>query len=92
MTSHELARRLLELPDLPVATHANNHTYMSGIDGMSHGPVKIGKLHTYGGDHIIVGNFYKEAINPPNWYVTKTYDTHAPLPAAQGAEEEGGAA
>lgn len=27
MTSHELARRLLELPDLPVSTHANNHTY-----------------------------------------------------------------
>lgn len=26
MTSHELAKLLLTLPDLPVATHANNHT------------------------------------------------------------------
>lgn len=32
MTSHELARKLLELKDLPVSTHANNHTYDSGDD------------------------------------------------------------
>ena len=78
MNSHELARLLLTLPDLPVATHANNHTYMSGIDATSHGPLKVGRLHTYGGDHIVLGNISKRQINPPNWSVKDMLRGDAP--------------
>lgn len=78
MTSHELAKLLLELPNLPVATEANNHEYMSGIDGRSHGALKVGRLHTYGGDHIIIGNIGRRALNPPNWYVTEMFHGEAP--------------
>ena len=73
MTSHELARMLLTLPDIPIATHANNHTYMSGIERVSHGALKVGRLHTYGGDHLVIGNISKRNINKPNWYVVEMY-------------------
>jgi hypothetical protein len=78
MTSHELARLMLEWPDLPVATHANNHTYMSGIDRTSHGPLKVGRLATYGGDHLVIGNISKRHINKPNWYVVEMLLGDAP--------------
>lgn len=75
MTSHDLARLLLTLPDLPVATHANNHTYMSGLRGA---PLKVGRLHTYGGDHIVLGNIGKRNINGSNWHVTEMLHGDAP--------------
>jgi hypothetical protein len=55
--SHELARMLLELEDLPVATHANHHTYASASHRTSHGPLRVGRLSTKQGDHIVIGNF-----------------------------------
>ena len=70
MTSHELAEQLLEQPDLPVATHANNHTYLSATARNSHGALKIGILESYGGKHIVIGNMSKRNINHPNWYVS----------------------
>ena len=70
MTTHELAQRLLDGPDLPVATHANNHTYMSGVDPDR---LRLALLHTYGGDHILIGNPYREDINRPNWYITEWF-------------------
>lgn len=75
MNSHDLARLLLTLPDLPVATHANNHTYLDRLDGRELG---VGLLYTYGGDHIIVGNISKRNINKPNWYVKEMYYGDAP--------------
>ena len=78
MNSHKLARLLLTLPDLPVATHAHNHTYMSETDGGSHGPLKVGRLHTYGGDHIVLGDISRRKINAPNWYVTEMMHGDAP--------------
>jgi len=71
MTTHELARLLLSLPDLPVATYANHHVYMSGLDQRSHGPLKVGLLETYGGQHIVIGNIPRMNLNPPNWYISK---------------------
>lgn len=71
MKSHDLARLLLEQPNLPIATHANNHTYMSKTDRRSHGSVCVGLLHTYGGEHIVIGNFSKMDLNGSNWHVTK---------------------
>jgi hypothetical protein len=67
MNTHELARLLLTLPDLPVATHANNHTYASKSDS---GSVLVGLLHHYCGDHIIIGNPSKKDLNHPNYYIT----------------------
>jgi hypothetical protein len=78
MTAHELAHHLLAGPDLPVALHANNHTYMAGIDRMTHGPLKIGLLHTYGGDHVVIGNISKKNINGPNWFVREMLIGDAP--------------
>lgn len=71
MTSHELARLLLEMPDLPVATHAHNHTYMSGVNEHTHGSLKIGRLETYGGPHIVIGDISKRNMNKPNWYISE---------------------
>lgn len=71
MLSHELARILLENPNLPIATHANNHTYMSENDKYTHGMLKVGILETYKGKHIVIGNFGSLNINKPNWYVSE---------------------
>jgi hypothetical protein len=78
MNSHDLAKLLLTLPDLPIATHANNHTYMSGNDASSHGPLKVGLLETYGGQHIVVGNMSRMRINKPNWFVSRMLHGEAP--------------
>lgn len=78
MNSHELAKILLSLPDLPVATHANNHTYASYGDRGSHGPLKVGLLKHYSGDHIVIGDISKRNINKPNWYVTEMFHGDAP--------------
>jgi hypothetical protein len=74
MTSHELARRLLSLPDLPVATAANNHVYASVEDRQSHGPLNIGRLEHYSGDYIVIGNV-DETTWPKwgNWHVAELY-------------------
>jgi hypothetical protein len=45
-------------PNLPVATHANNHTYMSGDDEQSHGPLRV--CLTASG-HVVIGNLYRKA-------------------------------
>lgn len=66
MTSHELARLLLTLPDLPVATHADNHTAIDDTLDVCH-------LETYAGPQILIGNPSRKLLNPPNWYITKIY-------------------
>jgi hypothetical protein len=68
MTSHELARLLLTLPDLPVATHANNHT--ARCDSPAWGLLKVGRLNR---DQIIVGNFSRKRINYPNDHIVEVY-------------------
>jgi len=78
MNSHELAKLLLTLPDLPVATHANNHTYKSGNDVNSHGQLKVGLLETYGGQHIVIGNMSRMNINKPNWFISSMLHGEAP--------------
>jgi len=80
MTAHELARILLNGPNLPVATHANNHDYFSkpSADGISHGKLKVGLAHHYAGDHVIIGNLSKLNLNKPNWYVKKMLHGRCP--------------
>jgi hypothetical protein len=72
MRSHELARILLSLPDLSVATAANNHEYMSDPSADSE-DVKIAHLKHYATDHIIIGNMSRTEINRPNWYIDRVY-------------------
>jgi hypothetical protein len=79
VTAHELARLLLTLPDLPVATYALDRTYMSNVDRKSHGPLRVGRLENYENRPcIIIGNLSKRNINRPNWYVSKMYLGEAP--------------
>lgn len=73
MNSHELARRLLELPDLPIATEAMNHVYCSGKDRESHGKLLIATLETYAGRHILIGHPHKRLLNEPNWWISDVH-------------------
>jgi len=76
MNSHELASMLLLLPDLPVATEACNQVYMSALGG--HGPLKLSRLCTYGGDHLLIGDTSRRGLNYPNWYVTEVFHGNVP--------------
>ena len=94
MTSHELAKHLLAHPDLPVATHALGHDYFSVNDTTSHGQLSISICRHYTGDYIMIGNPYKRALNPPNWYIRKvllvepvTPSKPCPTSAAQAASD-----
>ncbi|MEE8115147.1 MAG: hypothetical protein V3T23_12435 [Nitrososphaerales archaeon] len=67
MNSHDLAKILLEAPNLPVATHANNHT-------ASHKNIKVGLLKSSGGkagtaDSVVIGNMSRRRVNFPNEYI-----------------------
>lgn len=64
MTSHELAKLLLEHPDMPIATHANNHT--ASYDQT----FRVGIMKSYLGEGILIGNFSRRKINFPNEHVT----------------------
>ena len=76
MDSHELARQLLRLPNLPVGTHAMNQSYFSMGDRHSHGRIRIARCHHYSGDHILIGDISKRFLNPPNWFVHEPLDGH----------------
>lgn len=77
--SHDLARLLLSLPDLPIAVHANDRTYMSHVDACSHGPLKVGRLENYAERPcIVIGDISKRNINKPNWWVSEMYLGDAP--------------
>lgn len=69
MTSHELAQVLLDAPDLPIATHTDNHTWISKAH--SGGEVRVAILESYAGQHIIIGNMSTKNLNPPNWVISK---------------------
>lgn len=63
MNSHNLAKLLLSLPDLPVATYSHGHTYSSRGQEKSHGPLMIGLsslgyIRTDGdpAEHIVIGD------------------------------------
>ena len=70
MTSHKLAKLLLEHKDLPIATHANNHTSTDSRD------VKVGVLRSWDvGESIIIGNYRYLDDKEGNEYVSETiYD------------------
>lgn len=59
---------------LPIATYAMNSIYMAGVDRVSHGRLRVAILHTYGGNHVVIGNLWRRDINRPNWYVVREVD------------------
>jgi hypothetical protein len=68
MLSHDLARILLEGPNLPIATHANNHTYSIGSSKLL--PIcKVGIYADSHGDHILIGNISKRNIYGVNGHI-----------------------
>lgn len=66
MTSHKLAKLLLENSDLPIALFVNNHTYHFKTDRISHGKISVGINENYSGKHLIIGNFDEEYFNGRN--------------------------
>lgn len=64
MTSHELARLLLSKPDVPVATHASNHTHIPPTEEymrrLGFDTIRVGMLNT---GHVCIGNISKRNIN-----------------------------
>jgi hypothetical protein len=67
LTSHALARALLEMPDLPVITHAVTHL----ADERT--PVRVGLLRHYTGDYVCIGDFSKRNLGAPNWHIEDVY-------------------
>lgn len=78
MNAHDLAKLLLDGPNLPIATHTHSHTYMSAAHAGSHGPLKVGLLESYAGQHIVIGNIMRRQINPPNEWISKMLHGDAP--------------
>lgn len=75
MYSHDLANILLSKPNLPIATHANNHTYESDADRRSHGPLKIALAEGCNGNQfILIGNFYKRLFDCHNEKIVEEFD------------------
>lgn len=66
MRSHDLARRLLHLPDMELTTTANGQQFTHDVDCYSHGAFKIERIVHYAGGHrLAVGNGLKDET--PNW-------------------------
>ena len=69
-SSHELAKLLLAMPDMPIAIHAHNHTFISNSE--KHG-FKIGRLETEYGTHIVIGNITRLNIDRPRMWISEMY-------------------
>lgn len=65
LSSHELAKILLTLPDLPIATFANNHL------ADKNNRFNIGILDHYAGQQLVIGNGVNNCQNKPNWCTSK---------------------
>jgi hypothetical protein len=76
---NKLAKEEPELLDLPLATHALNHTYSSGGDALWSN-FRVVVLHHYTGDHLAMGDFSKRMVNHPNYYVTREVDGYKRIP------------
>lgn len=78
MTSHELARLLLEHPDLPVATQALNST---NKPGRWSGAVNIGIMEdSTRAQWLLIGDFSRRRINYPNEYVVEVLHSKYDVP------------
>lgn len=68
MRSHDLARFLLALPDLPVATHACNHSDFA----LEHDPtrMRVTLCRHYTEPHVMIGYVTRRKLNFPNYWIT----------------------
>ncbi len=67
-------------PEMLVATHANNQTYMVGSDEETHGRLRVGLLQCSDGPHVVIGNVSRKALNLPNWHVERELDGGGEIP------------
>lgn len=67
MKSHDLARILLTLPDLPVATFANGHLH---VDTSVHSELKVGRLDL---NHIVIGNMWCSGRSGDVYHIAEMY-------------------
>lgn len=78
LSSHELARQLLALPDMPVATCAMGYSYFSGWAAGSHGSFKIESaqlgLSTGNIGYLMLGNGMRH--QPPNFCLVEKLWEH----------------
>lgn len=71
MKSHDLARMLLDAPDLPIAFAAMGHMYASDCHLKTHGPIGIGIVETRFGPHIVVGNEHDTSGRNENFNISE---------------------
>lgn len=64
---------------LHIATHALNTT-AAGSDAT----MRVGLLHHYTGDHVVIGTITKRDINGKNWHVAEMLDGGPPVPRDWG--------
>ncbi len=70
MTSHELAKILLENEDLPISTYANNHAYYSSN---SNGRFQIALIDYDSKRYIQIGNIWYDQIGTNNRIIDKIH-------------------
>jgi len=73
VTSHELAKRLLGLPDLPIALMLYGHSYAYKAHRDSHGPISVGLADSYAGEHLVIGGLDTKR-GCPNFKVTQIFE------------------
>lgn len=78
MRTHDLARKLLELPDLPVGIGCyRDRFYLSLCHEESSGGVEIAIANTTKGEHLIIGAMLRSALESygnfrcPNYHLKK---------------------
>jgi len=60
MTTHELAQRLLDGPDMPVALSVMGDVYFSDREDKSQSAIKVGPLNHCSGEYIVIGDCLAE--------------------------------
>lgn len=71
MRSHELAKILLALPDLQVATHANNHCF-APLQGQER-EFAVAHLKKGESEFVVIGNMGRTETSLPLEYIDEVY-------------------
>ena len=71
-------------PNMPVATHANNFSYIVETDRETHGRFRVALLETRAGPHVIMGDIGRRMLNYLNYYVVRELDEDGEIPENWG--------
>ena len=68
MNAHQLAALLLAGPDLPVAIGSQySMVWISQAHTLTHGEVRVGRLDSYTGPHVLIAVGSTKIDNGKNW-------------------------